>query len=126
MSSRENLLKLTGVNTNIASISQSMHWYYIHAGEQGGPIEDACFREKMDRGEIFPDDFVWNSNFGPEWKLLKDVVPPPTRTFVTVQTPPLDGTPLPPCEGDTSPPQPPQSISLMKKLKSLLGKSSNG
>ena len=44
-----------------------MQWYYTKQGQQFGPIDEAELHRLAQRGEITPDDLVWNPTFGDKW-----------------------------------------------------------
>lgn len=45
-----------------------MQWYYAKEGAQFGPIDDTELRRLARSGEITPDDLVWNTSMGDQWK----------------------------------------------------------
>lgn len=57
-------------------------WYYTKRGQQFGPVDEAELRRLAQRGEITPDDLVWNPTFGNKWVPASSVetlfaTPPP-------------------------------------------------
>ena len=59
-----------------------MNWYYVHGGEQTGPIDDAGIAALAQAGTIGPDTMVWREGMA-QWQRYDTVtppVPPPART----------------------------------------------
>jgi len=51
-----------------------MKWYYVDAGQQAGPVEDAQLAELVRTGKIQPDTLVWHEGMG-AWAPYQQAVP---------------------------------------------------
>ena len=51
-----------------------MNWYYAQAGQQQGPVDEARFRELLNRGEIAGDTLIWHEGMA-NWQMLREVHP---------------------------------------------------
>lgn len=47
-------------------------WYYGHANEQLGPVDDVTLRGKIAAGEVTADSLVWRDGMG-DWQPLREV-----------------------------------------------------
>ena len=50
-----------------------MQWYYSRQATQHGPIEESELHRLAQRGDLKPDDYVWNETLGTEWILASSV-----------------------------------------------------
>jgi hypothetical protein len=62
-----------------------MNWYYVDAGKQAGPVDDAQLEELVQAGRIQPNTLVWREGMG-EWRPYGEAKPP---TPTSPDTPPL-------------------------------------
>jgi len=44
-----------------------MEWYYTKQGVQSGPVDENQLRQIAQRGELQPNDMVWNQSMGSTW-----------------------------------------------------------
>jgi len=51
-----------------------MNWYYAQAGQRQGPVDEARFRELLNRGEIAGDTLIWHEGMA-NWQMLREVHP---------------------------------------------------
>jgi uncharacterized RDD family membrane protein YckC len=51
-----------------------MNWYYVDAGAQAGPVEDAQLEELVRSGKIQPDTLVWHDGM-PNWLPFREANP---------------------------------------------------
>jgi uncharacterized RDD family membrane protein YckC len=52
-----------------------MNWYYVDAGQQAGPVDDAQFEELVRNGKIQPDTLVWREGMA-SWQAYHQTVSP--------------------------------------------------
>jgi uncharacterized RDD family membrane protein YckC len=52
-----------------------MNWYYVEAGQQAGPVEEAKLEELYRNGRIQPDTLVWREGLA-NWLPYRDAKPP--------------------------------------------------
>jgi uncharacterized membrane protein len=45
-----------------------MQWFYIHADQRVGPVEESELFRLAREGQLSPDHLVWNPTMGPEWQ----------------------------------------------------------
>ncbi len=68
-----------------------MNWYYVEAGQQAGPVDEAQLAELFRSGRIQNDTLVWRDGMA-NWEPYSTTISPPTATQAA---PPL-ATPAPP------------------------------
>ena len=51
-----------------------MNWYYVEAGQQAGPVDDAQLSELVGNGKIQTDTLVWHEGMA-NWAPYRDVAP---------------------------------------------------
>jgi uncharacterized RDD family membrane protein YckC len=51
-----------------------MNWYYVDAGQQAGPVDDAQLDELQRSGRIQPDTLVWREGMA-NWQAYQEVKP---------------------------------------------------
>lgn len=98
-------------------------WYYAVNGKRTGPVRWEAVRKAVESGEVGPDDFVWSSSFGTEWRkasTLEGLFPPPEplRTEPGIAEdaqPKVDDAPKG-SEPDTSPGRTPTIDEVMNSL----------
>ena len=49
-------------------------WYYVEAGQQAGPVEEAALEEMLRTGRIQPDTLVWHEGMA-NWQPYREVKP---------------------------------------------------
>jgi hypothetical protein len=49
-------------------------WYYLHAGESRGPLDEEAFRKLIAQGTVTPESLVWNESL-PNWVPWREVAP---------------------------------------------------
>src|SRR6266436_5484202 len=54
-----------------------MNWYYVDAGKQAGPVDDAQLEALARTGQIQRETLVWREGM-PEWQPYSIVAPPGT------------------------------------------------
>jgi len=52
-----------------------MNWYYVEAGQQAGPVDDARLEELSRSGKILNDTLVWREGME-NWRMYGEVKPP--------------------------------------------------
>lgn len=65
----------------------TVQWFYAHAGQQRGPMEDSAFRAMAARGEVLPSDLVWKAGMA-QWA--------PASTVAGLVPATTESRPLPP------------------------------
>jgi hypothetical protein len=50
-----------------------MQWWYVKEGERTGPIEEEDLSAMAKSGQLDPEDLVWNSGMGQDWKKAKEL-----------------------------------------------------
>ncbi len=59
-----------------------MNWYYVDAGQQAGPVDDAALAELVRNGKVQPDTLVWREGMA-NWQPHRDANPgAPLATLV--------------------------------------------
>lgn len=75
-----------------------MNWYYVEAGQQAGPVDDAQLDELRRAGAIQPDTLIWREGMA-NWQAWREVKPaspgPAPLAPATELVPPVAG-PAPP------------------------------
>lgn len=83
---------------------KSMVWYYVDAGQQAGPVDEAQLPELVRTGKIQPATLVWHEGMA-NWQPLREVAPPsvlpppppaglpPTSESAPPRSAPLDAVP---------------------------------
>jgi hypothetical protein len=51
-----------------------MQWYYVEAGQQAGPVEDALLDELVRTGRVQPDTLVWREGMA-SWEPYRQARP---------------------------------------------------
>ncbi len=51
-----------------------MNWYYVEAGEQAGPVNDAQLQGMVQSGRIQSDTLIWREGM-PDWLPYREVMP---------------------------------------------------
>src|SRR6266849_2025878 len=51
-----------------------MNWYYVEAGKQAGPVDDAQLDEFSRSGKIQPDTLVWREGMA-NWQAYREIKP---------------------------------------------------
>ena len=72
-----------------------MVWYYVEAGQQAGPADEAQLPELVRTGKIQPDTLVWHEGMT-NWQPFREVAPPSIL-------PPAPPAGLPPAPGTAQP-----------------------
>ena len=52
-----------------------MNWYYVDAGQQAGPVDDAQLQALVTAGKILPDTLVWKEGMA-NWQAYREVAQP--------------------------------------------------
>jgi uncharacterized RDD family membrane protein YckC len=70
-----------------------MNWYYVEAGQQAGPVDDAQLDDLRRIGRILDDTLVWREGME-NWEAYSKVrtTAPPVATFPAVNDPAVVGT----------------------------------
>ena len=55
-----------------------MNWYYVDAGQQAGPVDDAQLEALVQSGKIQPETLVWREGM-PNWSAYRQVAPATTN-----------------------------------------------
>ena len=55
-----------------------MNWYYVEAGQQAGPIDDAQLQELVKSGKVQPETLVWHDGMA-NWQPYQEVGRPGLR-----------------------------------------------
>jgi uncharacterized RDD family membrane protein YckC len=63
-----------------------MNWYYVEAGQQAGPVDDAALSALVSSGKITLDTLVWNESM-PTWQPYSSVQPTGLRMSSTPSVP---------------------------------------
>src|SRR6185369_333892 len=63
-----------------------MNWFYVEAGQQAGPVDDAQLDELARTGKIQPETLVWHEGME-NWQALRDARPAAAPSGTT--TPPV-------------------------------------
>lgn len=59
-----------------------MQWYYVEAGQQAGPVEEAQLPELVRTGKVLPETLVWHEGmtaWAPYREVAPRATPPPTE-----------------------------------------------
>jgi len=64
-----------------------MTWYYVDAGAQAGPVDDAQLEQLARSGKIQPDTLIWREGMA-NWQPYSEVVAPPPASAAPVPVPP--------------------------------------
>jgi uncharacterized RDD family membrane protein YckC len=64
-----------------------MDWYYVDAGQQAGPVNDAQLEALASRGTILNDTLVWREGME-NWRMYGEVIAPGSRALAA---PPIVG-----------------------------------
>jgi hypothetical protein len=62
-----------------------MNWYYVSAGQQAGPVEEAQLEELFRTGQIQADTLVWREGMA-NWQSYREVKP----VMAQAGAPPID------------------------------------
>src|ERR1035438_3031031 len=82
---------LTGARSSRCLTTNPMDWYYVDAGQQAGPVNDAQLEALVSRGTILNDTLVWREGMV-NWRMYGEVIAPGSRVLAA---PPIVG-PAPP------------------------------
>lgn len=55
-----------------------MNWYYVDAGQQAGPVNDAQLQQLVNSGKILPETLVWQEGMA-NWQPYQEVKKPGLR-----------------------------------------------
>ncbi|EEF60997.1 RDD family protein [Pedosphaera parvula] len=69
-----------------------MNWYYVDAGQQAGPVDDAGLNSLVTSGKITPDTLVWNESMS-NWQPYSSIHPPGLRMESPPSAPPIVAAP---------------------------------
>lgn len=58
----------------LGSIPELMNWYYVHAGKQAGPVDDAGLEQLRRVGTVQLDTLIWREGMA-EWRPFGEVKP---------------------------------------------------
>jgi hypothetical protein len=64
----------------------AMNWYYVDAGQQAGPVEEAQLQELVRNGKVQPDTLVWHEGmaaWAPYREAVSAAAPPSAAPSVT-------------------------------------------
>ena len=64
-----------------------MNWYYVSAGQQAGPVDDAQLEELVRTGQVQPDTLVWSEGMA-NWQPYREVKAVPAGASA-IPEPPL-------------------------------------
>jgi hypothetical protein len=53
--------------------SEMASWYYTSDGRRLGPVSAEVIGDLVRRRAILPETFVWNPDFGTEWRTVRDI-----------------------------------------------------
>src|SRR5215471_4426032 len=69
-----------------------MNWYYVSAGQQAGPVEEAQLEELFRTGQIQAETLVWREGMA-NWQPYREVKPvtAPTGAPLAPDSPPVIG-----------------------------------
>jgi len=67
-----------------------MNWFYVEAGQQVGPVDDAQLAEMVRSGKINTETLVWREGMA-NWQTYREAAGP---AIATASTPPPQGSPL--------------------------------
>jgi uncharacterized RDD family membrane protein YckC len=62
-----------------------MNWYYVEAGQQAGPVDDAQLQELVRSGKVLPETLVWQQGMA-NWQPYGEVKPQGLRLANPVTT----------------------------------------
>src|SRR3989442_405566 len=63
-----------------------MNWYYVDAGQQAGPVDEAQLEALARSGKVQADTLVWHEGVA-NWQAYAEVKPPAAQ--VTTELPPV-------------------------------------